>query len=332
MAKAGGYNRAPFPLASARMRLDLFDLQLFVAVAELGNITRAAQRQHLALAAASKRMLRLEDQLGAPLLVRENRGVSLTPAGQALLHHAVTMLQQARRMREDVSGFGRGLKGHLRIFANTTAMTEFLPAAVGRFLAEHPLVSVDLEEHLSFEIVRAVAEGRADMGLVAGNVGTEDLEVFPYRSDSLVAVVPGGHPLAARRRIAFAELLAYDFVGLDEGSAIHGFLAQAANQLGRLLRVRVQLRSFDGVCKMVEARVGIAVVPESTARRNARSMDLKVIVLSDEWAHRRLSICVRRLASLPLYGQRLVEHLQGEQAGESPAAGRASEREARKRR
>lgn len=293
------------------MRFDLFDLQLFATVAETGNITRASERLHIALAAASSRIRRLEHTLGTPLVLRQNKGVQLTPAGQTLLHHALKVLQQMNRMREDVSEFGRGLKGHLRIFANTTAITEFLPSTVGTFLAEHPHVSVGLEEHLSYEIVRAVAEGMADMGVVAGNVSTEGLQVFPYRRDTLVAIVPRAHRFATRRKIAFSELLTCDFVGLDEGSAIQAFLLQAAIPLGKPLKVRVQLRSFDGVCRMVEAKVGVAVIPESTARRSARMMDIRVIPLTDEWAERNLKICVRELQSLPLFAQKLIEHLRG---------------------
>lgn len=292
------------------MRLDLFDLQLFTATAESGSITAGARRLHIALAAASSRLQRLEQHLGAALLIRENRGVRLTVAGQTLLHHATSVIQQVNRLREEVSGFGTGLKGHLRILANTTAINATLPSAMGAFLAEHLQVTVDLEERLSHEIVRAVADGHADLGLVAGDVPTSGLRMIPYRDDALVAVVNRGHRFARRRRIAFAELLDGEFVGLDEASAINAFLIEAAAREGRSMRVRVRLRSFDGVCRMVEANVGVAVIPASIAQRTARDRGLNVLPLRDAWARRNLRICVRAGEELSPLTQRLINHLR----------------------
>ena len=292
------------------MRLDLFDLQLFAATAESGSITAAARRLHIALAAASTRLQRLEQQLGAELLIRENRGVRLTAAGQTLLHHATGVISQVSRLREEVSGFGAGLKGHLRILANTTAINAALPSSMGAFLAEHQQVTVDLEERLSHEIVRAVAEGHADLGLVAGDVATGGLRMIPYRDDALVAVVTRSHRFGRRRRIAFAELLDSDFVGLDEGSAINAFLVDAARREGRPMRVRVRLRSFDGVCRMVAANVGVAIIPRSIAQRTAVDRGLCVLPLRDAWADRNLRICVRDEQELSPLTRKLIDHLR----------------------
>ncbi|HEY5790243.1 MAG TPA: LysR family transcriptional regulator [Gammaproteobacteria bacterium] len=291
------------------MRLDLFDLQLFTAVAETGSITAGARRQHLALAAASTRLQRLEERLGVALLQRENRGVRLTAAGQALQSHALEVIRRVNRLQEEVSGFSVGLHGHLRILANTTALAGTLPLALGAFLAEMPRVTVELEERLSHEIVRAVKERRADLGIVAGDVPAAGLRLQPYRSDSLVAVVPAGHPLARRRRVAFEELLDSDFVALDESSAISSFLDQAARRSGRTLGVRVRLRSFEGVCRMVEASVGVAVVPGNVARNHARALNLPVLALEDAWAERRLQLCTPAGEGLSPLLQRLVERL-----------------------
>jgi len=297
------------------MRFDLTDLRLFLHVVEAGSITHGAERMHLAVAAASTRIRNMEATLGTPLLQRERLGVQPTPAGRTLAHHARLMLQQAERMRGDLAAYADGLKGQIRLQANTNALTEFLAEPLSAFLAAHPQVTIDLEERLSDEIVAAVADGTADLGIVAGTIDADgkvrvaDLEVFPFRDDRFVLVVAANHRLAKRRRIPFAELLDLDFVGLDRGSALQRFLAEKAERIGRRLKLRVQLRSFDAICRLVEYDVGVGVVPASSAERSARSMAIRSVELDDDWALRRLTICLRRFDDLPSYAQDLVRHL-----------------------
>ena len=292
------------------MRFDLIDLSLFRHVVEAGSITHGAERAHLALAAASTRIRNMEQALGAPLLVRGRQGVSLTQAGRTLLQHARVILAQAERLREDLSAYAGGFAGQIRVLSNTNALTEFLPETLSAFLANHPHVSVDLEERLSDEIVGLIAEGVADIGIVAGTVDPGRLTTYPFRTDRFVLVTAIGHPLGRRAKIAFAETLEHDFVGLDRASAIQRFLADKASRAGRPLRLRVQLRSFDAVCRMVERNVGVGIVPQTTVRWAAKSMKLKTIELSDPWAVRELTLCVRDFHALPSYARELVEHMR----------------------
>jgi DNA-binding transcriptional LysR family regulator len=292
------------------MQFDLTDLSLFRHVVEAGSITHGAERAHLALAAASTRIRNMEKSLGAPLLLRNRQGVVPTPAGRTLLQHARAMLAQAERLREDLGTYTGGLAGQIRILSNTNALTEFLPEALSAFLAEHPQVSIDLEERLSDEIVGLIAEGVGDLGIVAGTVDTGRLKTYPFRSDRFVLVAPAGHPLAAKGSIVFAEVLEHDFVGLDRASALQRFLADKAGRIGRPLRLRVQLRSFDAVCRMVEAGVGLGIVPETTAQRAAKTMAIAVVSLEDPWAARDLTLCIRALKDLPSSARQLVEHLR----------------------
>jgi DNA-binding transcriptional LysR family regulator len=220
------------------------------------------------------------------------------------------MLGQAERLREDLGAYAGGLAGQVRVLSNTNALTEFLPEALSAFLAAHPNVSVDLEERLSDEIVGLIAEGVGDIGIVAGTVDSGNLTTYPFRSDRFVLVVGRDHPLARRAKISFAELLDHDFVGLDRASALQRFLAAKASNVGRPLRLRVQLRSFDAVCRLVECNVGVGVVPQTTARRAIRSMAIKAVELSDAWAVRDLTICVRDFGGLPPYARQLVEHMR----------------------
>ena len=191
--------------------------------------------------------------------------------------------------------------GRSGVLSNTNALTEFLPEALSSFLAAHPNVSVDLEERLSDEIVGLIAEGVADVGIVAGTVDTGALETYPFRRDRFVLVVARDHPFAKRAKIGFEEVLDCDFVGLARASALQRFLAAKAARTGRPMRLRVQLLSFDAVCRLVECNVGIGIVPETTARRVSKTMAIAAVTLSDPWAVRDLTICVkqtRRIAEL----------------------------------
>lgn len=301
------------------MRFDLTDLRLFLHVAESASITHGAARANLALASASARINGMEAAAGVKLLERGRRGVRPTPAGLALVHHARIVLQQVERMRGELGAYAQGLKGHVRLMCNTAAITEFLPEALAAYLAAHPNIDIDLEERLSYEIVAAVAEGLADIGIVADAVDLGALETRPFRLDRLVLVVPRGHPFAARRRIAFREAIDRDFVGLSPGSALQEYLGQHAARAGRPLKFRVRLRGFDAVCRMVEQGVGLGVVPETAARRCQRSMAIRTVGLTDRWALRQLTLCMRRFDELPAHAQALVAHLEARPPRGGPA-------------
>ncbi|WP_342164627.1 LysR substrate-binding domain-containing protein [Methylobacterium sp. SD21] len=291
-------------------RFDLVDLGLFRHVVEAGSITHGAQRAHLALGAASARVRAMEDSLGTALLVRGRQGVSPTAAGRALLGHARAILAGTERLREEMATYSGGAAGQIRVVANTHALIEFLPAPLADFLASHPGIAVEIEERTSDEIVGLVAEGAADFGLLSGTVDTGGLATFPFREDRFVLVAARGDPLADRAEVALADVLERDLVGLDRRSAISRFLVEKAARAGRPMRLRAQLRGFDAVCRLVEARVGLAILPESTALRAARSLALAVVPLSDPWARRDLTLCLRDLDALPPFVRDLIDTLR----------------------
>jgi DNA-binding transcriptional LysR family regulator len=292
------------------VRFDFTDLSLFRHIVEAGSITHGAVRANLALAAASTRIRKMENAFGAELLARGRQGVTPTQAGRTLLQHARSILAQSERLQEDLIPYARGLAGQVKVLSNTNALTEFLPETLSSFLTAFPDISVDLEERLSDEIVGLIAEGSADIGIVAGTVDQGGLHTFPYRSDRFVLVVPRNHPLASRLQIGFAEVLNYDMVGLDRASAIQRFLADKASRIGRPLRLRIQLRSFDAICRLVECNVGVGIVPETTVQRTSRNMAISAVRLTDPWALRELTICVRDVDALPPYARQLVDHLR----------------------
>jgi molybdate transport repressor ModE-like protein len=259
-------------------RFDLIDLRLFLYVAESGSITHGARSANMTLASASERIRAMEEALGAPLLTRKCRGVELTPVGSVLVQHAQRVTQQLEQMRGELSSYAKGLRGHVRLLSNTVGMLEYLPAALAAFLSANPNVDVDLEERPSRGIMRTIAAGRADVGIVAGNVDpTAELETFPFAENLLVLVVPRGHVLSRRRKVSFSLALQHDFGGLGAGSALQEYVNEQAQRAAQRLRVRVRLSSFDLICHMVESGIGIAVVPESAGRRWQRSMSLRVV-------------------------------------------------------
>lgn len=291
------------------MRFDLVDLKLFTHIAEAQSLTGGAQRSHLSLAAASTRIKNLEEHVGVKLLSRSSQGVKVTGAGETLLAHARRVIRQLEQLSGDLQEYVAGVKGHVRVFANTTAMSEFLPAVLRTYLVNNPDVTIDMQERLSPDIVRAVQEGMVDIGIIAGNVRTEGLEVMPYRRDRLVLATALSHPLAERDTVDFIDTLDYDFIGLPEASAIHNFLKRAAADLQRELRWRVQVSNFETACRMIEANVGVGVLPESTAARHAGTMALRIVQLNDEWAERKLQVCVADIGALPLFARKLVDLL-----------------------
>jgi DNA-binding transcriptional LysR family regulator len=299
------------------MRFDLISLKLFVAVGDELNITRAAERENIVLSAASKRIADLEANIGVALLLRHARGVTLTPAGQTFLHYGRQVLQTLARMEGELSDFTVGVKGHVRMHAIASAISEFLPRELSGFLSRYPMVKIDLEEHVGPAIVRAVADRSADIGIITENTSAEGLEQLPYHVDRLVLVVPDGHPLADLPSARLTEALSYDFIGPHPDSSLMAVIMRACMETGSPIRLRIQVRSFDGMCRMIEENLGIGILPVMAIEHQLMSGSLRAIPLAEEWAKRRLFLCVRELAALPVSARQLIQHLST--AVETPA-------------
>ena len=287
---------------------DLVSLALFLRVAETSNITKAAESSFIAPTAASRRMALLEKQLNVQLLYRSTQGVELTPAGQALLHHIRQILDQVGQMQAELSDYAKGIKGLVRIQANTSAMAEILPLDLANFAKAFPEVKLGLEERRSVKITQAVVEGKTDIGIIVGGTPAHGLTCFKYYTDHLVAMFPKDHPLRSEK-LFFAELLEFDFVGLDRYTAISRLLAKHAAVEKKPWRLRVEVKSFDAVCNMIHAGLGIGVLPEAAAQRVERALDLRLVPLADSWAIREMLLCVRDYDSLPLVSRQLVDFL-----------------------
>ena len=292
-------------------RLDLVSLSLFTLVVRSGSISKGAELAHLAVGAASKRIADLEAAVGTELFERHSRGITLTAAGDALQRHAQRILNDVDQLAADLSDYAAGVVGVVRLWANTSAITQFLPAEIAAFTAANPEIRIELEEQNSEQVALAVVDGQADFGILADQMPTLGLQTTFYRRDQLVLVVPNSHPLARRKSISFDEALDFDFVSLSRDTSLAKRLQLATDASGKRLKLRIQVRSFDAMCLMVAAGLGIAVLPDAAVRPHVRSMGLHKIALSDDWAERQLLICARDLGALPKPARLLVNHLIG---------------------
>ncbi|MEW6759440.1 MAG: LysR substrate-binding domain-containing protein [Pseudomonadota bacterium] len=288
------------------MRFDLTDLRLFLTVVECGSLTHGARAMHLALASVSERIAGMEEVLGAPLLERNRRGVRVTPAGEALIRHARSILGQVEQMRGELRNYATGLKGRIRLLSNTAAMAAFLPPQLCRFLAAHHDLSIDLEERPSVDIVQALADRRADLGIVADVTDLASLQTHLIASDQLVVVAGHAHPVARKPAVAFADILDELIVGMAD-TALEAHLAERAARLGRQLDYRIQLRQLDNVAMYVEEGIGISILSGALARTIRR--DLAILPLSETWASRRLYLCARDFSSLTPHAELLARQL-----------------------
>ena len=295
------------------MSFELTDLRLFLHTVDGGSITAGAQASCLSLAAASARVQAMEAELATPLFTRGRRGVSPTAAGLALAQHARAVLQQAEQLRHDVEAHAHGLKGHIALVGTSAAIREYLPDTLGDFLARHPQVNVSVAEAAGDEAVQALHDGSADIAFVTERTGVKGLESFPFVMNRFALIVPRGHPLAKEaqgRPVSIAQGDNNDVVGLTAGSALQDAWERRAADRGHRLNYRVRVPSFGAQLRLIERGVGVAMLPEATAERAARTMAIEVLPLSDPYLVRRLLVCVRQLSALPVYAQRLVELLR----------------------
>ncbi|CAN7540461.1 HTH-type transcriptional regulator CysL [Brucella sp. NBRC 12952] len=294
------------------MRFDLTDLRLFLAVVDAGSITHGAADVGLSLAAASERLRDMETLSEVMLLERGRRGITTTEAGDALVHHARAILHQIAQMRGELGEYAKGLRGTIRVLANTAAMTEFLPARLAPWLARNPQADIDLKERQSIQIARSIAGGFAEIGILSDAVDTSGLHLQPFAIDRLVLVSARDHPLALRNSVRLDELLDQHFIALGTG-ALQDHIDAQALKIGLRLKTRIRLRTFEGICRMAGEGVGVAIIPETAARRFRRSSSIAVIKLSDSWATRQLAVCVRDETTLTPLARGLFAHLTSDE-------------------
>jgi DNA-binding transcriptional LysR family regulator len=290
--------------------LDPVSLQLFIAVCEERSIARAAEREALVASALSKRMAALEAEVGVPLLVRRRQGVEPTPAGEALLTRAREVLAALDQLRVELGAFGTGVQGSVRVVASPSVLAERLPEDIAAFLARYPGIHVGLEERTSPDIVRAVREGNADLGVLWDLTDLAGVQVLPYRTDRLCVALAPDHPLARRPSIAFADMLDYPSIGVSPGGQLDLLLRRQAALLGRLPAYRMQVSSLDAAIRMVVAGLGLTILPLEAATPHAGAGRLVLVPLAEPWAVRRLVVVTRPAPLVSAAARLLAESLR----------------------
>ncbi|WP_449432650.1 LysR family transcriptional regulator [Pseudomonas putida] len=292
------------------MRLDLADLHLFLCIVDAGSITAGAQRASLALASASERLRNIEKAIGVELLERRSRGVITTEAGEALAHHARLILRQQEALKSELDDYTKGARGTVHLYANTAALTEFLPSRLAPWLAQRPRLRMEIKERTSADIVRAVASGLVEAGIVSNAVRAEGVQLRVVAEDHLVLIASQVCMSGFRREVAFSDILTLPFVGFYQGSALQDHIDHHAQNAGRPLDIRIRMNSFEGLCEMVAHGVGVGIVPRSIAKRYRRRHSLRVFSLIDTWAKRDLCLCLRSWDELSAPMRSLLTHLE----------------------
>lgn len=304
--------------------MDLIDLELVVRVADAGSITHGAARTHLALPSASARIRALEHAVGAILFDRDRRGVTPTPAGVLLLRHARTICRAVDQLRIELAEYADGHGATVRVLANTAANASVLPPALTSFLAAHPRARIDLDERPSHRIVAAVAERRAELGIVADTVDLGKLETRTLRADPLVVLTAAHDPLTRHASVSYADVLDRPFIGLSHTSALQEHLKGHALPLGSQPTYRVRLPSIDAACHTVAAGVGIAILPRHTVDAWIASGSIAAIALDEPWADRNLTVCFTSESELSSTARALRDHLTAGDSWDQSTAGSAT--------
>lgn len=290
-------------------RVDFVTLHLFCTVARTGSITKGADACHLALSAASRRLSDFEAATGSKLLKRSSLGVELTPAGHVALQHAMRLYHGFERFGSELRDYSLGVRGHVRLWANMSALSEFLPASLSSFMQTHPEIRIEVEEQLSGDIVRALVDGLADLGVFAEETPGFGLDVEEFQKDTLVVVCAPTHPISRHSEIDFRSCLAHNFVGLNRGSALLELTSRAAEREGLPLKLSIQVRSFAAMCKMIAAKLGIGILPLEACQEHIGALGLVVVNLRESWSRRGLLIGMAKGRQLPVAVDLLRSHL-----------------------
>lgn len=292
-------------------RLDVYSLRLFAAVAEQGSIARAAAQEHIAASALSRRVADLEHALGVHLLVRSARGIELTEAGRFVFERARRIDQDLQGLAQQARGLGGQVVGQVRLCANASSVVGFLPERLQRFVADHPAVEVLLQEERSRDVLRACLDDRADVGIAVAMDTPAGLDAWHFAQDPLQVVMPAGHALAGQEHVGFGDVLAAGLVGIQGGGALDQTLREhALSHGGAPMRPRVTVNSFDGACRMVEAGLGVAVVPASAATAYAGSARFALRPLAEPWGPRELRVYALHKVPRRAAVERLIEALR----------------------
>lgn len=288
---------------------DLQSLRIFLAACEMRSMSKAAERLNIALSAASRRLSLLEQELNTPLIMRRPHGIEPTAAGVTMMNYARDVLRLGDKLKVSLDEHRSGIRGYVRVSASSSVLVQRLARDISQFVRQNPQIKLDLEERPSEATISAVLNKQADIGIIVRDNQVDGLKILDYSGDRLAVALPNDHRFRRRRELRFADILDEDMVALESGTATHRLLSSRAIELGRPMKVRVQVRSFEVMCLMINQGLGIGILPELAARPLSKTLNIRLVSLAEAWARREYAICVRALEALEAPSSRLITFL-----------------------
>jgi DNA-binding transcriptional LysR family regulator len=292
-------------------RIDLYTLRLFVSAAREGSIARAAEVEHIAPSALSRRISELEHVLGLPLLIRSPRGIELTDAGKTVFAGGARIDRDLDQLARDVHEQSGQTSGTVRLFANSSSIVGFLPERLKAFRESFPLVEVSLRDRTTAEVIRACLDDRADVGVAVKTHVSSGVDSWFFAEDPLVLVLPQGHPLAKKHRLRYADVLPFPMIGMQAGGSLDQLLQERAVGAGVAPTINMFVNSFDAVCRLAEAGLGIAIVPTSIVAAYGRNQPFVCRKLDEPWVRREIYLYALRKNPRPRSVEALIDALRG---------------------
>jgi DNA-binding transcriptional LysR family regulator len=292
------------------MRYNLITLDLFLCASKYKSLVKAAKEKHLVVSAVSKRILDLEKSVGVNLFYRKKTGVELTPAGLEMQKHCTKIFNSINIMDESIKEYSLVSSGIVRVTANLSSITQFLPEDLATFSKKFPKIKIKLKEKTSSEVISSVKESLSDIGIFSEHVeNTERLRIIDYKSDTLVLVVPEYHPLVSKLTVKIKDFVKFEMVGLEKGSSLQAMIDKQVQKQNLKMKKKLETVSFEGIRGMVEAGLGISVLPTGAIKPYLKSSKLKIIKIDEEWAKRSIKIAIKNDDSIGKAGALLLNHL-----------------------
>ena len=291
------------------MRLDFFDLQLFLNIVDTGSLTRGAEHSAISLQAASERIKKLEQHYKTHLFTRHATGVRLTIAGQTFAEQALLLVQQTKKLEQVMSPYAEGMTAQMTLWCNSSAQSEYLPILLPQYLVENPHVQIDLQEAESREIIQSIEKDTAKLGLISNFFHHSALQTLEFSDDPLVLICPPFHELKDQQQLNLVDILHYPFVGLMQYHSLQQSIETQAKLLNCAIQYRLRLPNFAAIAQVVANGVGIAIMPKRAARRLNTLYHFHQIELVGEWANRKLLLAAKNFDEIPLSYQHFSQFL-----------------------
>src|SRR3989475_2935253 len=277
--------------------MDINQLEVFVAVAQEKSFSRAAEALHRTQPAVSQAIRRLEAELGESLFDRSSKDGTLTAAGRVLLDFAHEMLNLRQHAQSAIRELRDLHHGKLTLSANEYTVMGLLPL-IPIFRARHPHIKVEVKRSLASRIPSEILERHVEIGVVSFKPNEQSIKSVPVTSDELALIVPSNHPLAAKRVVSVRELGAESFIAHNVPSPYRERVIKTFEKYRTPLNISMEMPTLEAIKRMVENRMGVALVPRLTAQTEISQQSLAAITVKEMRLERRLHLIYRRGATL----------------------------------